>query len=61
MSTPLAFLASTLGLTEGGVVAVMLGVVFCSMSVAVAFLLRQTYQEQVVRPTRTKRKVSNSV
>lgn len=53
MSTPLAFLSSALGLSEGGVVAVLLGLVFCSMALAVALLLRQTYREQVVvKPSR---------
>lgn len=60
MSSPLALLGSTLGLSEGGVVAVLLGFAFCSMSVVVALLLRQTYREQVTRPTRIKRKVGNS-
>ena len=57
MPTSLALIGSELGLTHGGVVAVLLGVVFCSMAVAVALLLRQTYHEQMVGPTKVKRKV----
>lgn len=57
VSSSLILLGSALGLTEGGVVAVMLGLVFCSMSVAVAFLLRQTYREQLTKPSKIKRKV----
>lgn len=57
MPTSLALLGSELGLTHGGVVAVLLGVVFCSMAVAVAFLLRQTYREQVATPAKVKLKV----
>lgn len=60
MSSPLALLSSALGLTEGGVVAVLLALVFCSMSVAVALLLRQTYREQLTKPSKIERKVGHN-
>ncbi len=46
MPSQLVAMGSVMGLTEAGLLSVLLTLVLCCMAFAVALLLRQTYREQ---------------
>lgn len=57
MPSQLVAMGSALGLTEAGVLSVLLTLVLCCMAFAVALLLRQTYREQMPERLRIRERV----
>nr|WP_306265251.1 hypothetical protein [Pararhizobium sp. IMCC3301] len=57
MPSHLVAMGSVMGLTEAGVLSVLLTLVLGFMAIAVALLLRQTYREQIPERQRARERV----